>query len=109
MKNSLFVLRLNVPVNNFFSHVGTEPTLPGFNQYFRELMCLAQGYNTVTLVGIEPRTSCAEHDIKVFYMQHSIHTYLMSTKIDSQISVSHQNKPVFHKQKTKKHISNYAH
>ena len=32
----LFVLRLNVPVNNFFSHVGTEPTLPGFNQYCRE-------------------------------------------------------------------------
>ena len=25
----LFVLRLNVPVNNFFSHVGTEPPLPG--------------------------------------------------------------------------------
>ena len=25
----LVVLRLNVPVNNFFSHVGTEPSLPG--------------------------------------------------------------------------------
>ena len=25
----LFVSRLNVPVNNFFSHVGTEPPLPG--------------------------------------------------------------------------------
>ena len=53
----LFVLRLNIPVNNFFSHVGTEPTLPGLNQYCRELMCLAQGHNTVPLVGIEPRTS----------------------------------------------------
>ena len=33
-----------------------EPTLPGFNQYCSELMCLAQGHNTVTPVGIEPRT-----------------------------------------------------
>ena len=31
--------------------------LPGFNQYCRELMCLAQGHNTMTPVGIEPRTS----------------------------------------------------
>ena len=29
----------------------------GFNQYSRGSMCLAQGHNTVTLVGIEPRTS----------------------------------------------------
>ena len=29
----------------------------GFNQYSRELVCLAQGHNTVTLMGIEPRTS----------------------------------------------------
>ena len=34
-----------------------EPTLPVLNQYCRELMCLAQGHNTVTHVGIEPRTS----------------------------------------------------
>ena len=53
----LFVLRLNVKVNNFFSHVGTEPMLAGFNQYCRELMCLAQGHNMVMPVGIEPRTS----------------------------------------------------
>ena len=46
-----------MPVNNFLSHVGTEPTLPGFNQYCRELMCLALGHNTVLPVGIEPRTS----------------------------------------------------
>ena len=30
-----FLLRLYVPVNIFFSHVGTEPTLPGFNQLER--------------------------------------------------------------------------
>ena len=53
----IFLLKLNVPVNNFSSHVGTEPTLSGFNQYCRELMCLAQGHNTVTPVGIQPRTS----------------------------------------------------
>ena len=51
----LFVLTLNS--QQFFSHVGTEPTLPGFNQYCRELMCLAQGHSPVTPVGIEPRTS----------------------------------------------------
>ena len=48
---------LNVPVNNFSFNVGTEPTLPGFNKYSRELMCLAQGRNTVTPAGIEPGTS----------------------------------------------------
>ena len=52
-----FCFTLNVPVNNFSVNVGTEPTLPGFNKYSRELMCLAQGRNTVTLAGIEPRTS----------------------------------------------------
>ena len=42
----------------FFSHVRMDPTLPGFNQYCRELlMCLAQGHNKVTHVGIETRTS----------------------------------------------------
>ena len=39
----LFVLRLNVPVNN---HVGTEPPLPWFNHYCRELMCLARHNRT---------------------------------------------------------------
>ena len=52
-----FFFTLNVPVNNFSVNVGTEPTLPGFNKYSRELMCLAQGRNTVTPAGIEPRTS----------------------------------------------------
>ena len=42
LKFCLFVLRFNVPVNNFFSHVGT---LPGYNQYFRGVKCLAQGHN----------------------------------------------------------------
>ena len=54
-------MRLNVPVNNFFSHVGTEPTLPGFNQYCRKLMCLAQGPNTVPLVGISIRSPTLYH------------------------------------------------
>ena len=37
----------------FFSNVRMDPTLPGFNQYCRELKCLAQGHNN----GIETRTS----------------------------------------------------
>ena len=45
------------PRQQFFSHVGMEPTLPGFNQNCSELMCLAQGHNTAMPVGIEPRTS----------------------------------------------------
>ena len=31
--------------------------LPGFNQYCRELMCLTQGHNMVTLVRTKLRTS----------------------------------------------------
>ena len=42
------------PSQQIFSHFRTEPTLPGFNPYFRELMCLAQGHNMVPSVGIEP-------------------------------------------------------
>ena len=33
--NCLFVLRLNVPVNNFSVMSGWSPALPGFNQYCR--------------------------------------------------------------------------
>ena len=33
------------PSQQFCIHVGTEPTLPEFNQYCRELMCLAQGHH----------------------------------------------------------------
>ena len=38
----LFVLRLNVPVNNHvsFSHVETATPLPGYYQYFRGVKCL---------------------------------------------------------------------
>ena len=43
------------PSQQLFSHFGTEPPFPGCNKYCRE--CLAQGHNTVTPVGIEPRTS----------------------------------------------------
>ena len=38
------------PSQQFFSHVRMEPTLSRFNQYCRELMCLAQRHNTVTPV-----------------------------------------------------------
>ena len=38
-------LIFNVPVKQLFSHVGTEPPLPGYNWYFRKKMCLAQGQN----------------------------------------------------------------
>ena len=39
------------PSQYFFQHVGTKPTFPWVNQYYRELMCLAQGHNRVPLVG----------------------------------------------------------
>ena len=35
------------PSQQLFSHVGTEPTLPGYYQYFWGVKCLAQGHNTV--------------------------------------------------------------
>ena len=47
------MLRLNVTVNNFFSHVGTEPPLPGNYQYFRGVKCFAQGHNSAE-VGFKP-------------------------------------------------------
>ena len=49
----LFVLRLNVPVNNFSVMSGRSQVI---NQYFRGVKCLAQGHNTAA-VGIEPPTS----------------------------------------------------
>ena len=52
-----FFIEAERPSQQFFSHIGTKPTLPGFNQYCRESMCLAQGKKTVTPVGIEPRIS----------------------------------------------------
>ena len=50
----LFVLRLNVPVNNF-------SVMSGLNQYFRGVKCLAQGHNTAE-VGFEPRPLAPESD-----------------------------------------------
>ena len=44
------------PSQEIFSHVGTEPLLPGYYQYFLCVKCLAQGYNTGE-VGFEPPTS----------------------------------------------------
>ena len=52
-----FLLRLTDLVNIFFSHVGTDPSLPGYYQYFSgSKYVFAQGHNTVEL-GIEPTTS----------------------------------------------------
>ena len=54
------------PGKQFFSHVGTEPSLPVYNRYFFFFflgggggggICLAQGHNTATRVGFEPPTS----------------------------------------------------
>ena len=53
----LFVLRLNVPVNNFFQSCRDGATTSWvINQYFRGVKCLAQGHNTAA-VGFEPPTS----------------------------------------------------
>ena len=52
-RTCLFVLRLNVPVNNFSVMSGRSQRFLGLTS--RELMCLAQGHNTVPLVGIEPK------------------------------------------------------
>ena len=50
------MLRLNVPVNIFFSHGGTEPLLFVYYQYFLGVKCLSQGHNTAE-VGFEPPAS----------------------------------------------------
>ena len=52
----LFVLRLNVPVNNFSVMSGRSHRFLVINQYFRGVKCLAQGHNTAA-VGFEPPTS----------------------------------------------------
>ena len=56
----LFVLRFNVPVNNFSVMSGRSHRFLGIDQYSRESMCLAQGHNTVTLVGTNPRPLYSE-------------------------------------------------
>ena len=40
-------LRFNVPVNKFSVISGRSYCFLGLNQHFGELMCLAQGHNTV--------------------------------------------------------------
>ena len=58
LRDCLFVcIEALGPSQRNFSHVGTEPMLPGYNQFYRELMCLAQGHNTMPPVGIESKTS----------------------------------------------------
>ena len=51
----LFVLKLNVPVNNF-SVMSRQSHLPGYYQYLQGVKFLAQGHNTVE-VRFEPMTS----------------------------------------------------
>ena len=43
----LFILRFIVHVNNFSVMLGRGHHFLGFNQYSRELMCLAEGHNTM--------------------------------------------------------------
>ena len=45
----------NVLINNFFSHVGTEPLPPWYYQYFWGVKWLAQGHNTAE-VNFQPPT-----------------------------------------------------
>ena len=52
----LFVLRLNIPLNNFPSCQDGATTSWVIKQYFRGVKCLAQGHNTAA-VGFEPPTS----------------------------------------------------
>ena len=51
----IYCFKALCPSQQFFSHVGTEPTLPGFSQYCRELI-----HNTVPFVGVEPKISGKE-------------------------------------------------
>ena len=44
------------PGQQFFSHVGMEPSLPGYYQYFQEKKCPAQGHKMAES-GFEPPTS----------------------------------------------------
>ena len=46
----VFFVKFNIPINNFSVMSGRSHRFLGINQYFRELMCLAQGHKTVTHV-----------------------------------------------------------
>ena len=52
----MFVLRLNVPVNNFSVMSDGATASWVINQYFQGVKCLAQGHN-MAAVGFEPPTS----------------------------------------------------
>ena len=59
----VFVLILVLrPGKQFFSHVETEPPIPGYYQYFWGVMSLAQGNNTPTRPRIEPGSPDPESD-----------------------------------------------
>ena len=47
--------------STIFSHVGMEPPLPGYYQYFRGVKSLAQGHNRAE-VGFEPPTPLSESE-----------------------------------------------
>ena len=52
MRDGLFVLRFNVPVNNFSVMLGLSHRFLCINyQYFRGVKCLAQGDNTAVVTG----------------------------------------------------------
>ena len=54
IKDFGFGLRLNVAVNDFFSHVGMEPPLPGYNQDFSGSKCVFAQEHNMAEVGNEP-------------------------------------------------------
>ena len=57
MLHLIFFLLSLTSQSTIFSHVGTEPPLPGYYRYFSGSKCVfAQGHNMVE-VGIEPPTS----------------------------------------------------
>ena len=58
----LFMLRLNIPVNNFSVMLGWSHHFLGlYYQYFRRIKCLAQGHNMAE-IGLEPRPLAPESD-----------------------------------------------
>ena len=63
------------PSQQLFSHVGTEPPLPGNNQYFGEVKCLAQGHNMAE-VGFEPPTR---------FGPESFWPWVVSARVDSAL------------------------
>ena len=52
-----FGLMLNIPVNNFSVMLGRSHRFLGITSTFGGLICLAQGHNMATRMGLEPQTS----------------------------------------------------